>query len=104
MTAEQVNEAIEQMKSHCRHLELNDYHVVSARGVLYTLGYHSDEEVMQVLRAIADRGFDYCLDPYIIPQRSTHFMDDEDAHPAPPPSNACYWGPDQLRSRLESLR
>jgi hypothetical protein len=102
MTDSQVNEAIEQMKSHTRHsVELNkrgigEYEFMSARGVLHTLGYDG-EDVDQVLKAIAARGFDYCLDPHI----SSHPGDGDPFYPS---ADGCHWGADQLLSRLNSLR
>jgi len=96
MTTEQIHEAMGQMISHCKELEANDYHSVSARGVLYTLGYAHDE-ADEVLTALHDGGFDYCIDP-MFPCRST--CDGPNAKPEPTPSHACYWGPDQLRSRI----
>jgi hypothetical protein len=101
LTDDQVNEAIEQMKSHTRQsVEANkagvgEYEFMSARGVLYTLGYVDDAD--QVLKVIADRGFDYCLDPHI----SSHPGDGE---PFFPSADGCHWGADQLLSRLQCLR
>lgn len=86
MTTEQKVDAVKQMVSHCRLLmEQKDYEVVSARGVLYTLGF---EEVEEVLAFIAEGGFDYCLDEFVGNY---------------PPRSACYWGADQLESRLQCL-
>jgi hypothetical protein len=95
---EQVDEAIQQMIEHCKLLEETNYHVVSARGVLNTLGYHDEIDQLHILRDIADRGFDYCLDPWI-PMTGHH-----EARGELPHSDVCYWGPDQLRSRLHCLR
>jgi hypothetical protein len=90
LTNAQITEAIAQMVSHCKDLEHNDYHSVSARGVLYTLGYEAD--VDQILQRIYDGGFTYCLD--------SNFRTKDNEYVT---SDVCYWGPDQLRSRLNSL-
>ena len=88
MTTDQIHEAMGQMLSHCRQLEETDYHSVSARGVLYTLGYN-EEDANEVIQALHDGGFNYCLDPM--------FKSNGEATP----DFACYWGPDQLRSRVD---
>ena len=88
LTESQINEAIEQMRSHCKLLEETDYHSVSARGVLYTLGY-SVKQTDEVITDLFDRGFTYCLDP-MFPSNGKAT-----------PEFACYWGPDQLRSRVD---
>jgi len=92
LTESQINEAIEQMRSHCKLLEETDYHSVSARGVLYTLGY-SVKQTDEVITDLFDRGFTYCLDP-MFPGSSGE----------PIILGVCCYGPDQLRSRLDSLR
>jgi len=104
VTKEQIKEAVAQMRSHCQLLEeTSDYHGVSARGVLYELGYGADD-ADEVIRALADGGFAYCLDPMI---EATHF-DPNNARAVDgmvtdrPSADACYWGPDQLRSRLDA--
>jgi hypothetical protein len=102
MTEEQINEALEQMKSHCRismeahKAGVGEYEMVSARGVLYTLGYAADN-AEEVIQAIADRGFSYCLDPHILSTPG-------DDPPFYPSADACHWGADQLLSRLDALR
>lgn len=87
-----IVEAVKQMIVTCD-LKMENYEMVSARGVLYELGY-SSEDAEVVLAHIAHRGFSYCLD-YSIP--SDHFTD-----PTPkfPDQQFCYWGPDQLKDRL----
>jgi hypothetical protein len=104
MTKEQVNEAIEQMKIQCD-LKMANYELVSARGTLYELGYNR-EDTDQVISAIYEGGFTYCLDPEL---PATHYDPDNpkaikgmvtDYASA----DACHWGPDQLKSRLEFLR
>lgn len=96
LTQEQVSEAVQQMKSHCRMLMeqyeagVGEYASVSARGVLYTLGY-AEEDADQVIQYLADRGFNYCIDPMIVNPSGVR-----------PSADACYWGADQLESRISS--
>ena len=67
LTAAQLKEAIDQMKIQCD-LKMNGYLPVSARSVLYELGYEAD--IDQLLQVIYDGGFQYCLDPQFA---ATHF-------------------------------
>lgn len=99
MTKKQIDEAIAQMRSLVAEKEAAyrrgeaEYASLSAREVLYELGYaRASADV--VLLAIAGRGFEYCLDP-IVPSK-----DGEGATPR----FACVWGVDQLRSRLDCVR
>jgi hypothetical protein len=95
MTTDQVNDAIRQLHSFCRaREEIKDYESMSARGVLYDLGYEEDE-ADEVLVAIYQGGFTHCLDPSFKGQGVY-----PDFVPEYPPAFACYWGPDQLRSRV----
>lgn len=95
LTDTQVTEAIEQMLVQCD-LAMETYKMLSARSVLRELGY-GDEDTMQVLRFIAAGGFDYCLDAEI--RMTGH----HDARGEFPDWQVCYWGPDQLASRLHCL-
>jgi hypothetical protein len=96
MTDDQVGEAVDQMRSHCQFLvEKADYSGVAARSALYLLGYHG-EDADQVIEAIAEEGFTYCLDPQV---KSYSGVEDEHFYPN---EDACYWMPDQLKSRLDS--
>lgn len=91
MTVEQAIEAIEQLKADCQRLvEANDYHAVSARGQLYSLGF-SEAETDEVLASLFEGGFTYCLDP--------KFHKGNEARIS---SGVCYFGPDQLLSRIDS--
>jgi hypothetical protein len=90
-------DAIAQMVVQCD-LKMATYEACSARGVLYELGF-SEEETGQVLRAIAARGFDYCLDSQI--ECSAGGGDRARRRPT---QDVCYWGPDQLKSRLQFVR
>jgi hypothetical protein len=96
MTHDQIKDAIKQMIVACD-LKMEAYEPVSARSVLYELGYSMNHTV-DVLRYIADHGFDYCLD-YAIRMTGHH-----DASGEFPNQQVCYWGPDQLKSRLQCLR
>lgn len=96
MTKEEINQAIEQMKTHCD-VKMSNYEPVSARGILYELGFH--EEAEDVLQNIYDRGFTYCLDPQF--ESAGVYPDFKPEYPKP---DVCYWGPDQLKSRLQALR
>lgn len=101
LTNEQILEAIEQMKIQCD-LKMANYEAVSARSVLNELGYEA--HATQVLEEIARRGFNYCLDHEILCNSGevdeTHRDYGKQIYP---PSSACYWGPDQLKSRLNCL-
>lgn len=104
MNTDQLKEAVAQARSHVAALEdaynlgTAEYAQVTVREVLYTLGFTGDE-TDEVIRYIAERGFDYCLDP-IIESPGTY----PDFKPGPTPGFACYWGVDQLRSRLDCVR
>jgi hypothetical protein len=72
------------------------YESISARGTLYTLGY-TEQDADQILRVLHSEGFNYCLDP-MFPSRDSSKDDDTMIHT---PIGACYWGPDQLISRIQ---
>lgn len=95
MTEDQKIEAVHQMMVHCEILQA-DYTPVSARSALRDLGY-GDEDRLEVLQFIAEGGFDYCLDPSI-PMTGHH-----EARGERPDYAVCFWGPDQLKSRLDCL-
>lgn len=86
-------EAIKQVIALCETCEHNkDYTPISMREALNMLGF---TDIQEILRYTADHGFDYCLD-HTIPATSY-----PDFVPELPPQQACYWGPDQLKSRLQ---
>ena len=89
LSTEQIHDAIRQMLVSCE-LKMKDYEPMTARGTLYSLGFHG-EDCEQILRYIADGGFNYCLDPEYHEGEQRISLD------------VCYWGPDQLASRLHSL-
>jgi len=102
MTEQQLQEAVGRMIE-STHQMMDDYRkadgeyrTVSARGVLRDLGFDGND-LQQVLEFIAAGGFDYCLDP-AIPMTGHH-----DARGQRPARDVCYWGADQLESRLRSL-
>jgi hypothetical protein len=95
LKVEQIKEAVAQMISYCEDIEQTNYHSVSARGVLYTLGY-TPEDAEQILPLLAADGFEYCLDPAV----ECNSGDPDNPGRIHPPEFACYWGPDQLKSRL----
>jgi len=110
LTDEQVLDGIRQLTSHCRLLVegyeagVREYTSISAREGLYTLGFTADD-TDQIIEEIANRGFKYCLDPQIA---ATHFDPNNpkavnDMVTDHPDAMACYWGCDQLLSRLQSL-
>lgn len=101
MTPEQIYDAIRQMRSFVRGREdaykegIDDYIMVSAREVLYTLGYSGDESD-EVLTYVHENGFNYCLDT-LFPVKN------EKGEFERTPEFATYWGIDQLRSRLDCV-
>jgi hypothetical protein len=98
LTDEQVKEAIDQMKVQCD-LAMPGYHPISARSALVTLGY-PPEHITQVLQYLYDRGFTNCLDHEFL----STFYNGNEVTKEYPRSAVCYWGPDQLKSRLWSIR
>jgi hypothetical protein len=89
MTKDQIREAVEQMKVQCD-LKMANYEMVSARSALHELGYQG-EDTEEVLKALFESGFTYCLDPWY--HRGSEVVS----------ADVCYWGPDQLKSRLDCI-
>lgn len=87
----QIKEAIAQVQVQCE-LLMSNYEMVSLRSALDSLGYGS-EDAQQVIDYCADHGFNYCLD-YTVKHNDGHL----------PEQTFCYWGPDQLSSRLDCVR
>jgi hypothetical protein len=91
MTNDQITEAIAQMKSDCELRVAGErYDGITARGQLYTLGF-SSEEADEVLARLFEGGFTYCLDPKFHKGAKARID-----------SGVCYFGPDQLLSRIQS--
>lgn len=84
------------MKIYCDNAMVN-YEPVSCRSVLYSLGYHG-EDAEQVLQYLYDKGFTYCFDSQFLSATGIP-GDDSKEYPS---ADVCYWGPDQLKSRLDS--
>lgn len=101
VTTEQVIDAVRQMKVQCD-LHMTAYDSVSARSILYELGY-SEEQADEVIFQLAEGGFNYCIDPMIRIKDTDGPQGDAPTKckMVVPPGFACYWGPDQLRSRLD---
>ena len=97
LSKEQVEEAIAQAIIHCDILTETDYHVVTVRQVLRDLGYGN--QLPQLLHEISKGGFEYCLDPEI-PCKSGVGMENKEIYPD---HDVCYWGPDQISSRLRAV-
>ena len=89
-------EAVNRVKSLCDQ-KMKGYQLLSMRSGLRELGYSFDQ-CDDVIQYVADRGFNYCLDPMIACKGITM---KEAEHPI---MDVCYWGPDQLKSRLEFIR
>jgi hypothetical protein len=91
---EMVVDAIQQAQSHCQlMMEQEDYTPIALRGVLYTLGF-TTSEADEVIEYCRREGFNYCIDP-MVPTKDANSGEYRST-----PEFACYWGPDQLLSRL----
>jgi hypothetical protein len=98
----QIHEALEQVLVSCE-LAQAEYTPMAMRSALIDLGYSSDAD--QIVAFVAAGGFTYCMDPSV---SATHYdPNNREAvngmvtdYPGP---DACFWGPDQLASRLRSL-
>ena len=100
LSTDEISVAVGQMKTYCDTL-MADYKPVSARSALNAVnakGRYDEVEVEQILQAIYDAGFQYCFDRKFL---SSNGMDGTQEYPA---DSVCYWGPDQLKSRLNSIR
>lgn len=91
MTEDEIKSAIEDVKKLCDEY-MNGYQMVSLRSALNAL----DIDPVPVIKYVAEHGFDYCLD-------STVKCSSWNTTPEYPIQDVCYWGPDQLKSRLECL-
>lgn len=95
MDQPEIHTAISRLMTECEERQAS-HKMTSARSGLVALGY-SEAEQDEVIKFIAAGGFDYCLDTKI-PMTGHH-----DASGEKPDWQVCYWGPDQLLSRLMSL-
>jgi hypothetical protein len=106
VTEDEVKKAVKYAENFCRVLEnaydddVLPYTMVSARSVLKHLNY-TPEEQNQILAHMSHEGFNYCLDPRI--PHVMHNTETGDTRQEFPPEHACWWGMDQLRSRLQSI-
>jgi hypothetical protein len=96
LTKDQILEAVAQVKVVCE-LKMSEYQMVSLRSALYECGY-TQEQADQVITFCAEAGFTNCIDP-MIPVKNVIGID----KPVYPCEDVCYWGPDQLRSRLSFI-
>jgi hypothetical protein len=91
---DEMNEALVSLKSYCDS-KMSPYTLISVRHSLRTLGYHNGD-LDQLMQAIYDHGFRYCFDPQFKCSDGIPGSDKQ----VYPTSDVCYWGPDQLKSRL----
>lgn len=91
MTSDEIRDACKQMMVSCD-MKQADYTPVSARGVLYELGY-SSAQADEVIQFLFTAGFNHCIDP-MFPVKTRDGVEE------PTPQFACVWGPDQLKSRI----
>jgi len=105
MTTGEISDAIRQCIAHCRNREQEvGYEFLSVRKCLYILGY-DQAQADEVIRYCAYRGFSRAIDPIV---ESTYFSpNDKNAVnnmvTEYPNYDDCFWGIDQLRSRLQSV-
>lgn len=96
MTEDQIYEAIRQLHVQCE-LKQPNYEMVSVRSALNELGYNS-KDIETIILFIAKGGFAYCMDHTI----AVNHPDNPKKYEYPS-QDVCYWGPDQLASRLSCL-
>jgi hypothetical protein len=92
-----VHMAVHRVMSLCDDY-MSGYQMVSMRSALVALGYDNAAQ-NEIIRAVAEQGFTYCLDHTV---SATHYVGEE-METGYPSSDVCYWGPDQLKSRLYSI-
>jgi hypothetical protein len=97
MSDPEIVEAIEKVKALCDAYYADGYQPVSMRSGLTASGYDR-EQIREVLAYVAARGFEYCLDYTIECSSGT-----TDKPRSRPDQQVCWWGPDQLKSRLDCL-
>lgn len=101
MTENDIKQAVARMVNHCTILntaykdELLPYEMASARNVLMCLNYSKRDQDL-VLGYLHAHGFSYCLDPMFATKNEAGDWE-------PTPEFACWWGIDQLLSRLRCV-
>lgn len=95
MNESEIHNALDRLMAECEQRQAK-YIMTSARSGLVALGYNSEEQD-EIIRFIAAGGFDYCLDPKIV------MTGHHEAAGEKPNWQVCYFGPDQLLSRLMGL-
>lgn len=93
-----IQQAVKDVMELCDR-KMPKYEMVSMRSALVEAGYDS-EEVTTVLEYVASKGFDYCLDSTI---KCSSGVGSRPHGREYPNQQVCYWGPDQLKSRLYSV-
>jgi hypothetical protein len=93
MNEDEIKSAIEDVKKLCD-VKMDGYKMVSLRSALRELKI----EEQPVIDYVSKHGFTYCLDYTIA--ATDHF----EGNTEKPSQDVCYWGPDQLKSRLDCLR
>jgi hypothetical protein len=98
MSDPEIVEAITKVKALCDEHYADGYRMISMRSGLIEAGYSRDDQISAVLEYVAARGFEYCLDHTI------ECSSGATGKPRSRPSrDVCWWGPDQLKSRLDCL-
>jgi hypothetical protein len=93
-----IIEALRAIRQECSaREEASNYAPVSVRGIASKLNLQVPIE--DILQACVDGGFTYCLDHTV---EATAY-DGNEMRTSYPSQGACYWGPDQLRSRLDCV-
>ena len=93
-----VLDALRAIRAEAKRLETgHGYPPVSVRSLHTDLKLETP--LVDILEACVDGGFSYCLDHTI---EATSYSGGEE-HTGRPSRDVCYWGPDQLRSRLDCV-
>ena len=98
MSDPEILDVIEKVKRICEEYYADGYRPISMRSGLIAAGYDWHDAITSVLEYVASHGFEYCLDHTIECSSGTT------GKPRSRPSqDVCWWGPDQLKSRLDCL-
>ena len=98
MSDPEILAAIEAVKDVCVKFYADGYRPVSMRSGLIAAGYTRPDQITAVLEYVASHGFEYCLDHTIECSSGT-----TGKPRSRPDQQVCWWGPDQLKSRLDCL-